>query len=222
MVSQKSVVGFVTKASRTRPAELVFVTYTSSSCLTLSATSLPYAYSEAFDGVDPSSGQVLNSPVISGLHKYLLLYPDPRNSAEHLLFGITHLLSHPHILETHSKTPVGVPGLVGGIRDGASATRVKDEEYNLFYGLENPDSKVREIQGFEIAFEKDKTEELGSFKMPLMIVGIGVALVYQVMCKGGEKKKASRFAKGKNPLYNRSQRLSNLTKRVDKLDKRLG
>lgn len=221
MVSQKSVVGFVTKATRTRPAELVFVTYKSSSCVTLSSTPLPYVYSETFDGVEPGSGRILDSPIISGLHKYLLLYPDPRNSTEHLLFGISHLLSHPHILETHSRTPLGIPGLVGSIQDGISATRVKDEEYNLFYALGTPDSKIREIQGYEIAFEKDKTEELGSFKMPLMIVGIGVALVYQVMCKGGEKKKSSRFSKGKTPLYNRNQRMSNLTKRVDKLDKKL-
>ena len=220
MVSQKSVVGLVRKATRSRSAELLFVTYKHSSCVVLSSNSLPYAFSESFDGIDPVSGKVLNQPIISGLHKYLLLYPDPRNSAEHLLFGISHLLHHPHILETHSRSPVQVPGFVGGIQDGIFATRIKDEEYNLFYAAGSPNSKIKEIHGYEIAFEKDKTEELGTFKMPLMIVGIGVALVYQVMCKGGERKKANRFAKSRNPLYNRNERMGSLTKRVDKLEKK--
>jgi len=39
------------------------------------------------------------------------------------------------------------------------------------------------------------------------------------MCKGGEKKKPGRFGKGKNPNYDRSERMAKLGRRVDKLGK---
>jgi hypothetical protein len=223
MAASKSIIGYITKATKSRNAELIFVTYKQSGCVILSSTTLPYSEHHEYDGIDLKTGKILNKPTISGLHKYMLLYPDPLNSAEHFLFGVTHLLNHPHILETLSKTAILIPGLSGRIHDKVLATRVKDEEYNIFYAKESPETqKISEIHGFEIVFEKDKTEELGTFKMPLMIVGIGVALVYQVLCKGGEKKRPNRYGKGKHPMYNRSERMNNLTKRVNRLEKNFG
>lgn len=75
-------------------------------------------------------------------------------------------------------SPIPIPGLTGVIHPNIFATRIKDEEYNIFYGVVGSDSKIISIHGYELTFEKDKTEELGSFKMPLMMVGVGVALVY--------------------------------------------
>lgn len=223
MAASKNIIGYITKATKSRNAELVFVTYKQTGCVILSSTALPYTEHHEYDGIDQKTGKILHKPTISGLHKYMLLYPDPLNSAEHFLFGVSHLLNHPHILETFSKTPLPIPGLSGQIHEKVLATRIKDEEYNIFYAIESPGSKkISEIHGLEIVFEKDKTEELGTFKMPLMIVGIGVALVYQVMCKGGEKKRQNRYGKVKHPMYNRTERMSNLTKRVNRLEKNFG
>lgn len=52
MASQKHIIGFITKATKSRNAELIFVTYRSSECVILSTTTLPYSYSADFDGID--------------------------------------------------------------------------------------------------------------------------------------------------------------------------
>lgn len=76
---------------------------------------------------------------------------------------------------------------------------------------------IDRIEGLEILFEKDRTEELSGFKMPLMFVGVGVAFAYQLCCKG-DKKRPKQYGKKSNPQYNRRERMSKLNKRISQLE----
>jgi hypothetical protein len=118
--------------------------------------------------------------------------------------------------------PLAVPGLSGGINHNIFNLRTKDEEYVLIYSKESPEEKITSIYGYEITFDKDKSEELNSFKMPIMFVGVGVALAYQFFCKGKALKKPSRFSESKGgQAYDRTNRVSQMNRRIDKMESKL-
>lgn len=213
---------YIKKPTVSKNAELVIVTFKANTCQTIARMDLPYSISASFDGIEAKTGRILNKPTMTFVQKYLMVYPDPKNSSEHLLYGIANLFAPPYNLEFHSNEPLTVPGLSGGIHHEIINLRTKDEEYALIYSKESPEGKVTSIHGYEITFDKDKTEELNTFKMPIMFVGVGVALAYQIFCKGKSLKKPSRFSEPKGGrAYDRTNRVNQMDKRIDNMRHKL-
>jgi hypothetical protein len=87
---------------------------------------------------------------------------------------------------------------------------------------ESTNGKIQKLQGLEISFDKDREEELNSFKMPLMFAGIGVAILYQVCFKTTERKPSrAKYSSAYASKYDRNKRMGGINKRVSHLEKNL-
>lgn len=107
------------------------------------------------------------------------MFPDPQNSAEYYLYRIDKLLAPPYALEMPTPNTLTMPNIIPPIHPSIQITRAKNDHFNILVPTTDAQgTQITKIQGLEILFEKDRSEELSSFKMPLMFVGVGVAFAY--------------------------------------------
>lgn len=67
LVSRRSIVTYITKATPDKNAEISFVSHRSKECKLLASSELPFTYSEKYSGIDEQTGNVLNNPTILAL-----------------------------------------------------------------------------------------------------------------------------------------------------------
>jgi hypothetical protein len=220
LVQKRSIVVYLTEATEEKNAELVFVSHRQGNCKILDRKILDFSYSSKYSGTNQELSLNLHKPVLVALFKYLMLFPDPENSAEYYLFITDKLMSPPYMLNQPSKTPLRLPNIQPPIHPSIHITRAKQDHFNILVPVLNPETnQISSIKGLEVLFEKDRTEELNGFKMPLMFVGVGVAFAYQLCCKGTERRKTSRsYSKYRNTKYDRRERMTKLNKRISQLE----
>lgn len=146
------------------------------------------------------------------------MFPDPQNSAEYYIYDLEGLYSQPHTITLVTKDMLKLPGISAPIHQKLHIGRTLEDQYSIFVPLLEPGSgHIKSVQGLDLYFDKDKYEELSGVKMPLMLVGVGCAFVYQLFCRGSQTRKDSKYSKPQHSNYT-NQRISNLSKRITKLE----
>lgn len=128
-------------------------------------------------------------------------------------------MAPPYLLNQPVKSTLKLSDIQPPIHPSIQIARDKQDHFNILVPILDSDSnKITAVRGVEVLFEKDRTEELSGFKVPLMFVGVGVAFAYQLCCKGTERRKPTSYGKFKDRRYNRMERLSKLNKRISQLE----
>jgi hypothetical protein len=130
------VIVYLTKPSQNIPSKLVFVGLQKEKCFELTSSTLPYIQASQTQGVDPSDLEnVLNDPIILGIHKYLLFFPNPSKTSEYYLYGVEQLMQSPYFLETHSEQRLKLLEHDMALKDSVQVARHNQDAFNIFLPL---------------------------------------------------------------------------------------
>jgi len=91
--------------------------------------------------------------------------------------------------------------------------RAKEDQF-LIFGLQNG-----KISGSKLRLHKEKIEDVSSFKMPLMFIGVAVAFIYQICFKQVPNRKKVKSRYKQNQRQEKLKRISSQIRQMENMTK---